>query len=424
MACSSRHCALHRAPVALVVWLILSACERGKELQAKATLSATPTATATSTPTPTPTPTAIAAPAPTRTSPPPDPPPSPSAGCRPLRGPLELPLRGPAALVLRGDTLNAILDDDGRPRVVSLAAGPLPASASPMREPATGGASAGLAVPCAIAGERIFCPDRTGAVHRVNAAGEDRVVASSRTGTRVAAGMLGGTHTGVAYLASRKTSEGWVSEAWLAVDDDVPLRLSEDGSGATSLAVAQRESSLLALTVDARSALTAMHARSVAYDRGLRLGEDVVVFVGGPGDRRTAAALALPITGPAWALLPIARDVGSFGLATVRLDEPPRVDEPVVWSMYPNGLDPAPVAAAARGGRTWVARVRPRAADPSSSLVLELGDLATDGGFVVRDVVATAGTPRDVALTHDSHGALWVAWVDTSGSWVERLACR
>jgi hypothetical protein len=295
---------------------------------------------------------------------------------------------------------------------------------SPTRELAAGGASAGLAVPCAIAGERIFCPDRTGAVHRVSVAGEDRVVASSRSGTRVAAGMLGGTHTGVAYLASRKTSEGWVSEAWLAVDDDVPLRLSEDGSGATSLAVAQRESSLLALTVDARAALTAMHARSVAYDRGLRLGEDVVVFVGGPGDRRTAAALALPMTGSAWALLPIARDVGSFGLATVRLDEPPRVDEPVVWSMYPNGLDPAPVAAAARGGRTWVARVRPRAADPSSSLVLELGDLDADGGFVVRDVVATAGTPRDVALTHDAHGALWVAWVDTSGSWVERLACK
>jgi len=317
-----------------------------------------------------------------------------------------------------------VLDDDGRPRIVSLPAGPLPASASAVREPAAGGANAGLAIPCAIAGARTFCPDRTGAVHRVTAVGEDRIVASSRAGTRVAAGVLGGTHTGLAYLASRKTSEGWVSEAWLAVDDDVPLRLSEDGSGATALAVAQRASSLLALTVDARSALTAMHARSVAYDNGLRLGEDMVVFVGGPGDRRTAAALALPATGPAWALLPIAKDVGSFGLATVRLDDPPRVDEPVVWSMYPNGLDPAPVAAISAAGRTWVARVRPRAADPSSPLVLELGELAADGGFVVRDVLATTGTPRDVALAHDAHGALWVAWVDPSGSWVERLACR
>ena len=60
--------------------------------------------------------------------------------------------------------------------------------------------------------------------------------------------------------------------------------------------------------------------------------------------------LAVAPDGPSWSLLPIAKDVGSFGLAIVRLDEPPRVDEPVVWSMYPNGLDPAPIAAASGGG--------------------------------------------------------------------------
>ena len=251
-----------------------------------------------------------------------------------------------------------------------------------------------------VVGEVAFCPDPTGAVHRARLTGEDdKIVASGRIGTRVAASALAGAHTALAYLASRKTSEGWVSEAWLAVDDDLPVRISEDGSGATAVDLASRGASLLALTVDARTALTAMHARPVAYEHAARLGEDVVVFVGGPGDRRTAAytrASAEPDRpGPC---LPIAKDTEEFGLATVRVDDPPRVDEPVAWSMYPNGLDPAAIASAGAGGHTWVARVRPEAAAPGASHVLELGDLAADGTFAPRAVVPTADTPSDVSL--------------------------
>jgi hypothetical protein len=280
-------------------------------------------------------------------------------------------------------------------------------------------------VPCAVAGDVAFCPDPTGAVHRARVTGEDdRVVASSRPGSRVAAAAFAGAHAALAYLASRQTSEGWVSEAWLAIDDDLPVRLSEDGSGATAVDLASRGASLLALTIDARTALTAMHARSVAFEHPARLGEDAVLFVGGPGDPRTAATLAVSTAGPAWALLPIAKDIVDFGLATVRIDDPPRVDEPVVWSMYPNGLDPAPIASASGAGRTWVVRVRPGAAAPGAPQILEDGDLGADGAFAPRAVLPTADAPGDVSLALDSHAALWVAWMDSSGSWLERLACR
>jgi hypothetical protein len=161
----------------------------------------------------------------------------------------------------------------------------------------------------------------------------------------------------------------------------------------------------------------------VSYDGALRLGEDVVVFVGGPGDRRTAAALALPPSGPAFGLLPITKDVGDFGLAIVKLEDPPRVDEPVVWSMYPNGLDPAPIAVVADKGLSWVARVRPQSAEPTSARALELGHLTSTGAFVALDVLPTDAAPSDVTLALDAHGALWVAWIDAAGSWVERLAC-
>jgi hypothetical protein len=156
------------------------------------------------------------------------------AGCRPLRGPIELPLRSPASLVLRGDALDVVLNDEGKPRTVAFpVAAPAP-SAVAAREPIEGGAGAGYPLPCVPAGERIFCPDRSGAVRRSARDGSgDRIVASSRTASRIAAAPLGGAHVALAYLASRQTTEGWVSESWLAVDDEAPVRLSEDGSGST-----------------------------------------------------------------------------------------------------------------------------------------------------------------------------------------------
>src|SRR5580704_1958233 len=276
-----------------------------------------------------------------------------SAGfCRPVRGPVELPIRAPATFAVRGDRVDAVIDDDGRPRITSFVAAPFAASAPistpPVREPAEGVVPKGLRLQCATVGEVVFCPDRSGAIHRSGLAGDgDRIVASGRIGTRVAASALAGAHTALAYLASRKTTEGWVSEAWLEVDDEPPLRISEDGSGATAVDLAVRGSSLIALSIDARAALTAMHARPVVYERGAQLGEDAVVFVGGPGDRQTAGILAVPTAGVGWAMLPIARYIADFGLAIVRLDDPPHVDEPTVWSMYPNGLDPAPLASVA-----------------------------------------------------------------------------
>jgi len=47
-------------------------------------------------------------------------------------------------------------------------------------------------------------------------------VASSRAGTRVAAATLPDSVTALIYLASRKTTEGWVTEAWIATERYTP----------------------------------------------------------------------------------------------------------------------------------------------------------------------------------------------------------
>ncbi len=358
-----------------------------------------------------------------------------SRSCRVLRGPIELPVRGPAELVPTADGVDVVLNEDGHPRIVAFSApswpgsGAVPAASVEGLDAGSLARASGVTVPCAAGGPYLFCPDRSGAVHRTSRAGDgDRIVASGRARTRVAATTVGGVHAALAYLASRQTSEGWVSEAWLAVDDEVPLRLSEDGSGATAVTVAPRGPSFLALIVDARAALTAMHVRPVTYDQGARLGEDVVVFVGGPGDRRTAAELAVPATGPSLALLPIARDLADFGLALVTVEDPPQVDEPVTWSMYANGLDPAPVAAAVGASRAWVALVRPQSAVPKAPQTLELGEVEEmnlkRGSFHARTTVTVTTAASDVDLTLDAQGALWVTWLDASGSWLERVWCK
>jgi len=318
--------------------------------------------------------------------------------------------------------VDAVLDDGGRPRVLSFPVVATTSSATG-RESLDAGSSAGMSVPCAVAGEAIFCPDKTGSVHRGKRDGsEDRAVASARPGTRVAAAMLG-RHAAMAYLASRRTSEGMMSEAWIAVDDEAPVRISEDGSGATAVGLAVRGSSVLALVVDARAALTAVHVRPLGEDEHSRLGEDAVVFVGGPGERRTAGTLAIPAAGPAWALLPIGKDIRTFGLAIVRVDDPPRVDEPSTWSVYPNGLDPSPIAAATAGAHTWVTLARPQSPEPGSARVLDLGELDGEGAFAGRATFAVSGSPTHVALAADGRGGLWISWVDASGSWLERMAC-
>jgi hypothetical protein len=200
--------------------------------------------------------------------------------------------------------------------------------------------------------------------------------------------------------------------------------LSEEGSGATFVDIAPRGAEVLAMIVDARSALTPVHARVLNLDKGqLRLGADVVLFVGGPPERRTAGALGTSgPEAPAFALLPLAYDEG-FGVAAIRIDKNPAVDAAVTWSKFPNGLDPAPIAATHGTTPIRVARVRPAEASPTSPRVLELGRLEADGKYTPQAAIAQAKSILDVVVAVDTYGALWVYYTTPDGSFLERRAC-
>jgi hypothetical protein len=165
-----------------------------------------------------------------------------------------------------------------------------------------------------------------------------------------------------------------------------------------------------------------VHARHVGVGRGsgdkLALGADAVIFVGGAPERGIDFALGLGKK-ELFALVPMARETTDFGMAAVPVHDPPRTDVPAVWSPYPNGLDPAPIAAAG----DFVARVRPREREPGSPRILELGRLDAAGAFTSLGAVADGRRITDVAMAVDKDGAVWLLYGDANATFLERRVC-
>jgi hypothetical protein len=334
-----------------------------------------------------------------------------------------------------------VFNRDGVPRAVTLpppaprAAGSArPAAGKPAGSAAAKGAEKlerlALAEPaeratspgCALAGGYLFCMAASGDLHRSTRAGEgDVVLAKARPGTPIAASTLGVGHTAYAFIADRKTSEGVVSVAHVGLDEAPPQQLSEDGSGATFVALAPRGEQAVAMYIDARRAMTPLHARVLGADPGrLRLGGDAVLFVGEGSETRVAGALVLGESGPAFGLLPGFKDATTFGVAAIRIDEQPHDDAPVTWSTYPSGMDRAAIAATRGVSPRRVLLARPASSDAKGKQVLELGEIEDTGAFKGLCTVAEGASFGDLGLTADRFGTLWLSYTDAEGTWIER----
>jgi hypothetical protein len=277
---------------------------------------------------------------------------------------------------------------------------------------------------CAALSNFVYCPDASGAIHRTEGGGEnDTVVAHGRAGTPLSVATIATDHVVLAYIRDEVSTEGRVRVAEVKVDDDPPMRLSDEGSGATHVEVVSRGENALALTLDGRTAMTPAHVRIVRMlDGKPALSRDAVVFVGGPAERNTRGRIALAADGAPFMVVALAHPVEGFGMAVVRFSDPPTEDEPVIWSMYPNGIDPAPIAVTRGVSPIRVARVRPSAPEPGASLLLEVGDLSPVGEFNLKCILAEAAYIKDVELDVDREGTMWLFWRDTRGSHLERRA--
>jgi hypothetical protein len=346
-----------------------------------------------------------------------------SRSCKLLRPPLMQSYGGPAAIrfvhVGGAELAGLVFNDVGRPQFSDA---PLAVDRSvpevPMPPKTT-------LTSCAVARDFVYCPDDKGAIRRVRGgAGEDAtVVAQGRASTSVSAAPIGDGHVVLAYIEEGQSSEGLVRNAKVMLDEGPAVQLSEEGSGATSVELTARGDEVIALMVDARVAMTPTHVRVLRLRDGkLDIGRDAVVFVGGPAERHTTATLAVDKDGTAFALAAVAYSTGQFGMAAVRLSDPPGDDEPVAWSLYPGGADPAPIAASRGFSPMRVARTRPTSPDVDASIVLEVGELSTSGEFTPKCILAEAAYIKDVRMEIDAKGAMWIFWRDTRGSHFERRA--
>ncbi len=260
---------------------------------------------------------------------------------------------------------------------------------------------------------------------------DTKVVARGRPGTRISAAALGPDHAVVAMLDVRHTTEGEMTQAFVTLDDGETVRLSDEGAGATSVRLVARGDRAAAIYIDARTSMIPLHARMVGLKQdALSLESDVVLFVGGPPER--SADFAVTVTGRAlFALLPVGRDASAFGMAAVPVVPPFHTDVTPTWSMYPNGLDPAPIAGDlevatlhdAGGSGGWVARVRPEAESPGSARVLELGRIDEAGVFEARSILARNRSITDIALASDTYASVWILYGDATTTWLERRVC-
>jgi hypothetical protein len=273
---------------------------------------------------------------------------------------------------------------------------------------------------CALAGGVTFCVDVEGSIHRRSTgADDDKIVAKGRRATPISAASVGG-HTFYAFLANQRTSEGLIVRAFVGVDDEIPVPLSEEGSGATFVGLVARDEDVLAMYIDARTALTPVHARTLRFAGKLVRGNDAVVFVGSGSDGRIRGALGRSVDGPAFLFVAGPHDDKDYGVVTLAIDGEPKDDLPGKWSHYPAPITTSPLAATWGRSPVRLARVRPETKDPGADQVLELGHVAGDGSFAEKCTVAKAALFSDVGVAVDDKGALWVAYTNKQGTWVEQ----
>ncbi|MFT3766561.1 MAG: hypothetical protein QM820_13760 [Minicystis sp.] len=359
--------------------------------------------------------------------------------CRVTRGPVQLPFTGQATLWIDEGSpdrdMRVVFNQNGVPRAAALpstsSAKPSPpskngkaadAKKAPERLALSEPAERTVLPPCAYAGGQWFCVDKSGGIHRGNALGQEgAVVAQARLGSPVAAASIAGSHVVYAFLADRKTTEGAVTLAFVGLDDNVPMTLSEDGAGATFVTLAARGEEVVAMYIDARRVLTPVHARVLNGGGGkLARGPDAVVFVGSGTDARMSGVIAQGQPGNELGLLVIEKDDKEFGMAAIQIEEQPRDDARVTWSLYPAALDHGQVAATQGSVPVRLLRVRPASAEAKAKKILELGEIDAAGVYKPSCPVAEGSKYTDLAIAVDRQGAVWLAYTDADGTWVER----
>jgi hypothetical protein len=233
-------------------------------------------------------------------------------------------------------------------------------------------------------------------------------------GTRVAVPLptpgktLAPLPTTLAYVVRpEKEDDPLIAKLW--VEGEEPEVLTAEGNSTHSVALVQLDDGVLALSVQARMAMTPVHARRVRFPSGHPLlGDDTVVWVGG-GIQSLTEMTPIPTETGLYGLIPHERSMSEFGIARLDIGQSPTMDTPTTWLLYPNGIDPAPVAAARLCGEPVFSYAQPETRVPGSPQELVVRALADPSGS--RALRITRGKVFYFVSIAEVPGGALVVWV-------------
>lgn len=225
----------------------------------------------------------------------------------------------------------------------------------------------------------------------------------------------------VAYVVRPEKEDGLlVAKLWIEGQES-PV-LTAEGNSTHSVALVHTDDGVLALSVQARMAMTPVHARRVRFPSGhALLGDDTVVWVGGGIQSLTEMTL-VPTETNLVGLIPHERSMSEFGIARLDIGLSPTMDTPTSWVLYPNGIDPAPVAAARLCGEPVYLYAQPETPAPDSPQELVVRALSdASGSRSLR--VASSKVFYFVSMAEVPGGAL-VVWVTDSVTAACTVRCQ
>jgi hypothetical protein len=225
----------------------------------------------------------------------------------------------------------------------------------------------------------------------------------------------------VSYIVRPEKEDGpLLAKLW--VEGQSPELLTAEGNSTHSVALVHTEDGVLAFSVQARMAMTPVHARRIRFASGRPvLGEDTVTWVGGGIQPLTEMTLLPTGDKGLVGLIPHERSMKEFGLARLDIGMSPTMDTPTTWMLYPNGIDPAPVAAARVCGEPAFLYAAPETAAPDSPQELLLRALSDASG--ARALRLASGRAFYFASIAEVSGGALSAWVTDTGTFACTVRC-
>lgn len=253
-------------------------------------------------------------------------------------------------------------------------------------------------------------------VRRALDGGELEVLGTdAREGTRVS---VVGPPDVVAYITEPVGKQD--SLARIRLPDGRKLELTPEGAAASSVSLSRVGEDVIASYIDGRSGMTPVHARKLRGKSGT-LDPDVVVWVSGATQGMTEIS-SVGDADVSWLMLPVERDASHFGLATLAVDKDPKMDPPLRWRTYENGLDRSPVASGVLCGEPTALYVRPENATPDANQELVISVLSLDE-TATSEQLATARGFADVSLYPLPEGGI-LAYVADRRTWARLIRCK